>query len=364
MPKIAPSLFDLAEEELEDAVEAAANADYFHIDITDGRFVKDKKGGASLFYDEEKLEKVKTEVLLDIHLMVDDPRIHIARYATFHPKYISFHVEATDDPGRVIDEIGFYDVSPVVALNPHTHLAEIVPFLGMIDMVLLMSVVPGKGGQGYIHDVTEKIVELKHIIDGRGYDVKIEVDGGIKLYNAHRPARAGADILVSGTGVFNYGPYSPGQMVGEMASILDKRMEPVVLASDHAGYGLKEFLKEDMLRNGIRYEDLGCHSEESVDYPDYAEKLAEAVSSGSFERGVLICGTGIGMSMKANRHPGIRAALCNDAYTAAMAAQHNEANILCLGGRVISNEQALSVFDAWYYTKFEERHRRRVEMLG
>ena len=135
----------------------------------------------------------------------------------------------------------------------------------------------------------------------------------------------------------------------------------IVLASDHAGLELKRHLATWLQEHGHRYRDLGTVDGRSVDYPAYAHRVAATLVVGDAQTGVLVCGTGLGMSMAANRHPGVRAAVCHDAYTAEMARLHNDANVLCLGARVLGAgvaEQVLSVFLA---TAFEGgRHQRRV----
>ena len=138
----------------------------------------------------------------------------------------------------------------------------------------------------------------------------------------------------------------------------------IVLASDHAGLELKRHLVDWLKEHGHRCRDLGTDDDRSVDYPDSAPRVAVALVDGDAEAGVLVCGTGLGMSMAANRHPGVRAAVCHDAYTAAMARLHNDANVLCVGARVLGTgvaEQVLSVFLA---TAFEGgRHQRRVAAI-
>ncbi len=132
------------------------------------------------------------------------------------------------------------------------------------------------------------------------------------------------------------------------------------IASDHAGKNLRRFTKELLEKRGVEVVDLGCE-EDRVDYPDYANKLCEAVLSNDGSKGVLICGSGIGMSMAANRHPGIRAALCHDAYTAAAARAHNDANVLCMGERAIGFGVAESIIEAWFASSFEGgRHQDRI----
>jgi RpiB/LacA/LacB family sugar-phosphate isomerase len=140
--------------------------------------------------------------------------------------------------------------------------------------------------------------------------------------------------------------------------------ERVALASDHAGFQLKEILKRHLESRGLTPFDLGPASASSVDYPDYARELCEAVLSGSAGRGILICGTGLGMSMAANRYKGIRAALCHDHFTASAARGHNNADVLVLGGRIIGPDQGKEIVDIWLDTPFEgNRHERRIAKL-
>ena len=138
----------------------------------------------------------------------------------------------------------------------------------------------------------------------------------------------------------------------------------IAIASDHAGVALKTAICQVLVGLGIEVEDLGPNDTRSVDYPDYAHLLAQGVSDGRIEWGVLICGTGLGMSMAANRHPGVRAALCHDAYTAEMARRHNDANILCVGARSIGGGVAEQIAQVFAETAFEgDRHQRRVAKI-
>ncbi len=138
----------------------------------------------------------------------------------------------------------------------------------------------------------------------------------------------------------------------------------IALGADHAGFELKEKIKEFLQDAGHEVLDLGCHSTESVDYPVYGAKVAKAVLQGEAERGILVCGTGLGMSMVANRFPGIRAALCHELFTARMSRLHNDANVLVLGGRVIGDVLALEMVKVFLETPFEGgRHLRRVNQI-
>ena len=147
------------------------------------------------------------------------------------------------------------------------------------------------------------------------------------------------------------------------------RLQPVgtqtiLLASDHGGLDLKSQIKSDLEGRGFAVLDLGTDSADSVDYPDFAFKLADALKSGKADRGVLLCGTGIGISIAANRFAHVRAALVHDAFGARMARAHNDANVLVLGGRVIGPEVARDCLDIFLSTAFEGgRHQRRVQKL-
>lgn len=139
----------------------------------------------------------------------------------------------------------------------------------------------------------------------------------------------------------------------------------IALGSDHGGYGLKQEAIKHLEERGIEYKDYGCYSEESCDYPIYGKKVAEAVAGGECEFGIIICGTGIGISISANKVPGIRAALCHDCFSAQATREHNNANILAMGARVIGPGLALKIVDTFLDTPFsnEERHVRRISMI-
>jgi len=138
----------------------------------------------------------------------------------------------------------------------------------------------------------------------------------------------------------------------------------VAIGSDHAGYHLKEKIKEFLLSKGYEVMDFGTNSEESTDYPLYAQKVALAVQKGEAKYGILICGTGIGVCITANKFKGVYAALCTNEYMARMSRLHNNANVLCLGGRVLGEDLAVSIVEAWLSTEFEGgRHERRIKII-
>jgi len=139
----------------------------------------------------------------------------------------------------------------------------------------------------------------------------------------------------------------------------------IAVGSDHAGFALKENLVEYLRKKGYDVSDFGTYSEESCDYPDYAKKVADAVVSGEVQSGLLVCGTGIGMSMAANKIKGIRAAVLSDEFSAKATREHNDANILCLGARVVDEEKAKKLLDIFLETPFsaEEKHSRRIRKI-
>jgi len=138
----------------------------------------------------------------------------------------------------------------------------------------------------------------------------------------------------------------------------------IIIGSDHAAFGLKEKIKGFLLSKGYVVEDVGADSEASVSYVDYGKKVASAVSVGQFSRGVLLCGTGLGMSMVANRFPKVRAALCSDVFSARLSRVHNDANILVMGGRLIGDVLAFELVQTWLETEFEGgRHLDRIKCI-
>ena len=144
---------------------------------------------------------------------------------------------------------------------------------------------------------------------------------------------------------------------------MDKNKQ-IIIGSDHAAFELKEKIKDLLTGLGYEVEDVGTHSIASVNYPDFGKKVARAVSDGTFERGILLCGTGIGMTMQANRFKGVRAALCADILSARLSRQHNDANILVMGGRMVGDILAFEVVREWLATPFDGgRHLDRIRSL-
>ena len=139
----------------------------------------------------------------------------------------------------------------------------------------------------------------------------------------------------------------------------------IAIGSDHGGFALKQEIMEHLKKRGLEYKDFGTYSEASCDYPVYGKAVAKAVAAGEYEKGIIICGTGIGISISANKVPGVRAALCGDCFSAKATREHNDANILALGARVTGPGLALMIVDTFLDTPFsgDERHVRRISLI-
>ncbi|GIN94645.1 ribulose-phosphate 3-epimerase [Siminovitchia terrae] len=199
--KIAPSIlaadFLKLGEEIKEV--AAAGADYIHIDVMDGHFVPNITMGPGTV----AAIKSVTDLPLDVHLMIDNPHQYIADFAKAGADYLTIHVEADPHLHRTLQEIRKHGVKPGVVLNPATPAESIKYVLEDIDMVLLMTVNPGFGGQSFIESVLPKITEIKKMADEKGLDLEIEVDGGINSETARLCQEAGANVFVAGSFIFN-----------------------------------------------------------------------------------------------------------------------------------------------------------------
>jgi ribulose-phosphate 3-epimerase len=202
--KIAPSILSADFGRLADEVAAIASADYVHVDVMDGHFVPNLTIGPVV------VEAVRraTRLPLDVHLMIEDAERWVPAYAKAGADLIGVHVEACPHLHRTLHQIRDLGKRPCVVLNPATPLDAVEWVLGDVDQVLLMSVNPGFGGQAFIPSALEKIRRLRRMIDERGVEVDIEVDGGVKLDNIAAVAAAGANVIVSGSGIFGTADYA------------------------------------------------------------------------------------------------------------------------------------------------------------
>ncbi len=206
MKKIAPSILSADFSRLGDEVRAVerSGADVIHVDVMDGHFVPNITIGPLVVQGLKRL----TSLPLDVHLMIENPERYIEAFAQVGSDWITFHAEVCPHPKRMIKKIRQLNVRPGIVLKPATPLKTLFPFLDDLDLVLIMSVNPGFGGQSFIPSTLKKIARLKKLIDKNQYPIEIEVDGGVKIENIREVSRAGGDVFVVGTGIFktnNYG---------------------------------------------------------------------------------------------------------------------------------------------------------------
>ncbi len=203
--KVAPSILSADFGRLDEEIKAICDGgcDYIHVDVMDGHFVPNMTIGPVVV---KSVAKVATKPL-DVHLMVENNTFFVELFAPLKPEFISFHIESEKHPHRLIQKIRSYGIKPAIVLNPHTTPQTIEYILDDLDMVLLMSVNPGFGGQKFIPSVIEKARKLKSMINKRGLNTLIEVDGGVNDKNVKELANAGVDIVVAGNFVFSNPSY-------------------------------------------------------------------------------------------------------------------------------------------------------------
>ncbi len=200
MKKLSPSMlsadFGILNEQLKQI--ETAGAQYLHIDVMDGVFVPNISFGAPVY----KTIRKSTDMVFDVHLMITDPIRYIDDFVKAGADIVNFHVEATDDPMAVIEKIKSYGVKTGITIKPKTPVSAIEPYLGLVDLVLVMTVEPGFGGQKLMPDCLKKVTELKELRDKNGYKYEIEADGGIGTGNVREVLEAGTDVIVAGSAVF------------------------------------------------------------------------------------------------------------------------------------------------------------------
>ncbi len=198
---LSPSILSADFAELKKDVQALekSGCEYVHIDVMDGHFVPNMSFGAPIV----KAIRKHTKGVFDVHLMISDPNKYLEDFVKAGADIITFHLEAVEDSAALIKRIKEYGIKACVSVKPNTPIEEVYPYLENLDMVLIMTVEPGFGGQKFIEPMMEKIYKLKEEIDRRGLNVDIEADGGIGLDNVAKVVKAGVNVVVAGSAIFN-----------------------------------------------------------------------------------------------------------------------------------------------------------------
>lgn len=210
MVKIAPSILAADFSNLEEEIKQVSKAEYLHLDVMDGHFVPNITIGPLIV----EAIRDKTDQLLDVHLMIENPDQYIPSFADSGAELITVHAETCPHLHRTVQNIKNQGIKAGVALNPATSLAALDHILPELDLVLLMTVNPGFGGQKFIEDMLPKINKLRNRVEQNNLDIDIQVDGGIKPYNVDRVVEAGANVIVAGSAIF--GSDDPGQAVVDL----------------------------------------------------------------------------------------------------------------------------------------------------
>ena len=195
-PSILATDFSVLGKQIKEA--ETAGAKYLHIDVMDGSFVPSISFGMPVISSIRKI----SDIVFDVHLMIEKPERYIEEFARIGADIITFHLEATDQPGAVIDQIHTLGKKAGMSIKPGTPVEAIIPYMDKLDMLLVMTVEPGFGGQSYLPESTERIRQARKLFEERGLDTDIEVDGGIAADNVHIVLEAGANVIVAGSAVF------------------------------------------------------------------------------------------------------------------------------------------------------------------
>lgn len=327
-----------------------------HIDIMD----KDFSDFEGFNYKEIAWIREKfPSAIMDIHIMAQHPERYVKFCIDHKCDIISFHIEGCQDTMSLLSEINEAGLKSGLAIRPDSELDTLYEYLNEVALINVMTVYPGLAGQKFQKQELNKVVRLSNIRLEKGYTFMIEVDGACNKEHFYMMEDAGADIFVLGTsGLFALN--SDIEKAWEQMTIYTSESPLVYLHADLVGNSLKEHVKSWLNINKFRYVDL--YTDGSEEYPECARKLSEFVIENPRNYGILCCGTGIGMAIVANKVPQIRAVTVSDCYSAKMAKEHNNANVLCIGSRVVTKEQAYMILDCFFKNKFlYGKHTSRVD---
>lgn len=249
-----------------------------------------------------------------------------------------------------------------IVVDDHTPKQVDEIMLKEADVVLTMTTAHKKKIKQIFNLSDNKLFTLKELIGEKNLDILDPFGQSLQIYKKTRDEIKNAlDEMI---GTLDQFKSKEGNKSRRKNNIIRSDMMKIAIGSDHAGYNLKEEIKNLLEEKGLTYRDMGTESTTSVDYPDFAHKVAAGVAKDDFDRGILICGTGIGMSIVANKVEGVRAALCHDVFSARAARNHNNANVLTMGSRIIGSELAREIVSTWLSSDFDGgRHKRRVTKI-
>ncbi len=285
----------------------------------------------------------------DAHIMAKHPEEYVDICIQNRCDFISFHIEGEQDTKKQIEKIHNSGLKAGLAICPNTDIFEISEYLHEVDLINVMTVYPGPAGQKFQKASLSKVLFLVEYREKNNLNYVVEVDGSCNSKHIYDIESAGTDIFVIGaSGLFNLSPN-----IEKAWHIMNEYLSQegiVYLHADLVGNPLKEYVKEWLASKKMPFIDL--YTDGIDEYPECARILCQKVLENRYNNGILCCGTGIGMSIVANKIPNIRAAVVSDPYSAKMAKQHNDCNVLCLGSRVITKEITFTILDAFFSSHF------------
>jgi len=327
-----------------------------HIDIMDKDFSNIEGFN---FKEIARIREKYPSAIMDVHIMAQHPEKYVEFCIGLRCDIISFHIEGQQDTKTLLSKINAAGLKSGLAIKPDSKLDMLYEYLNDVAQINVMTVYPGLAGQKFQKQELNKVVCLNSLRLEKGYAYDIEVDGSCNKEHFYMIENAGTDIFVLGnSGLFTLN--NDIETAWKQMTAYTSESSLVYLHADLVGNPLKEHIKSWLNNNKFNYVDL--YTDGLEEYPECARKLSEFVIKSPRNYGILCCGTGIGMAIVANKVPLIRAAVVSDCYSAKMAKEHNNANVLCIGSRVVTKEQAYMILDSFFKNKFlYGKHTSRVE---
>lgn len=329
---------------------------FIHIDVMDKDFC-DFEGFSC-----EDIAHIREKfpfAIMDVHIMAQQPEKYVEFCIDHKCDIISFHIEGCQDTKNLLSKINLAGLKPGLAIKPDSNLEILYEYLNDVAQVNVMTVYPGLAGQSFQKQELNKVINLYNLRLDKGYTFNIEVDGSCNEEHFYMIENAGADIFVLGnSGLFALN--DDIEKAWKQMIMYTSNTSLIYLHADLVGNSLKEHVKSWLDENKFCFVDL--YTDGLMEYPECARELSKLVLENPRNFGILCCGTGIGMAIVANKVPFIRAAVVSDCYSAKMAKEHNNANILCMGSRVVTREQAYMILDSFFKNKFlYGKHTSRVD---